>query len=119
MDEATEKRWKEISEEVFSGMKEWREAHPKATFREIEEAVHERMSRLEAHLLQETTLASEMTDWHQAPTTERPKCPNCGTALRSRGKRQRVLQSRGGQTIKVTRRYGTCPCCGMGLFPPG
>jgi len=118
MDEAMGKRWKDLSEEVFSGMKEWRQAHPKATFREIEEAVHERMSRLEAHLLQEATLASELTDWQQAPAAERPICPNCGKTLVLRGKRQRELQSRGGQTIKVKRSYGTCPRCGMGLFPP-
>jgi hypothetical protein len=54
MDEATEKRWEELSEEVLSGMKEWRHAHPTATFRESEDAVHERMSRLEAQLLQDT-----------------------------------------------------------------
>ena len=119
MDEPMENRWRELSEEVLSGVKEWRVAHPKATFREIEDAVHERMSRLEAQLLQETALASELTDWQQAQPAERPTCPNCSTALVSRGKRQRALQSRGGQTIKVMRTYGTCPSCGMGLFPPG
>ena len=118
MDEAMEKRWRELSEEVLNGMKEWRLAHPKATFREIEDAVHERMSRLEAQLVQETTLASELTDWQQAPAAERPTCPNCGTPLVSRGKRQRELQSRGGQSIQLKRTYGTCPSCGMGLFPP-
>lgn len=43
MDEAMEKRWRERSEEALSGRKEWRQAHPDATFREMEEAVHERM----------------------------------------------------------------------------
>lgn len=119
MDEAMEKRWRDLAEEVLSGMKEWRQAHPKATFREIEEAVHERMSWLEAQMLQETTLASDLTDWPHLPEAERPTCPNCGTPLLARGKRQRELQSRGGQTIKVKRSYGTCPSCGMGLFPPG
>ena len=37
MDEAMEKRWQELSEEVLSGMKKWRPSHPKATFREIEQ----------------------------------------------------------------------------------
>ena len=100
-------------------MKEWRLAHPKATFREIEDAVHERLSRLEAHMLQETTLASDLTDWQQGADSERPSCPNCGTPLQARGQRERTLQSRGGQTIKVKRTYGTCPRCGMGLFHPG
>lgn len=39
MDEAMEKRWRELSEEVLSGMKEWRLAHPSATFREIEDVI--------------------------------------------------------------------------------
>lgn len=56
MDEATEQRWRELSEEVLSGMKERRQAHPKATFREIEQAVQERLSRLEAQILQDVAL---------------------------------------------------------------
>jgi hypothetical protein len=31
MDESMENRWKTLSEEVLSGMKEWRVAHPQAT----------------------------------------------------------------------------------------
>jgi YgiT-type zinc finger domain-containing protein len=118
MDEDLEKRWRELSEEVLSGMKEWRLARPNATFREIEEAVHERVSRLEARLLQGTVLTDERADWVQAPTEQRPTCPTCGIPLVSRGKRKRALQSRGGQTITLSRSYGTCPACGMGLFPP-
>lgn len=113
-----EQQWRALSEEILSGMKEWRQAHPNATFREIEEAAHERVSRLEAHLVQETVQADERSDWVQRPVDKRPTCPNCGVPLVSRGKRQRVLQSRGGQSIKVQRTYGTCPQCGMGLFPP-
>lgn len=45
LDETMEKRWRELSEEVLSGMKAWRLAHPKATFRESEQAVQERTSR--------------------------------------------------------------------------
>lgn len=32
-----EGQWRTLSEEVISGMKEWRDQHPKATLREIEE----------------------------------------------------------------------------------
>jgi RNase P subunit RPR2 len=117
MDEAMEKRWRELSEEVLSGMKEWRLVHPEATFSEIEEAVHTRISRLEAQMVQETALTSKKTDW-AAPGEKRPTCPNCGTPLQARGKRKRELQSRGGQTISLIRSYGTCPTCGMGFFPP-
>jgi len=99
-------------------MKEWRQPPPHATFREIEEAVHQRVSRLEAHLVEETGRADERSAWIPGPADQRPTSPNGGIGLVSRGKRQRVLPSRGGQSIKVHRTYGTCPPCGMGLFPP-
>jgi hypothetical protein len=37
-----EQEWHNLSEEVISGMKEWRDQHPKATLQEIEEALDER-----------------------------------------------------------------------------
>jgi hypothetical protein len=32
-----ESKWRKPAEEVISGMKEWRDQHPRATYREIEE----------------------------------------------------------------------------------
>ncbi len=118
MNEDQEKRWRELSEEILSGMKEWRQAHPEATFREIEEVVHQRMSRLEALMVQETALSSEKTDWGSAPREKRPTCPTCGTPLQLRGKQKRALQGQGGASIHLTRRYGTSPKCATGFFPP-
>jgi hypothetical protein len=97
-------------------MKEWRQAHPKATFREIEQEVAEQMSRLEARLLQEMAVASPQRDW-RAETGEAPQCPVYDTALQKRGKHLRKLQGRGGKEIHLERSYGTCPVCGTGLFP--
>jgi len=119
MDDATDKRWREVSEEILNGMKEWRLAHPKATFREIEQAASERVSRLEAQLVQDSAMASPQRDWKESSDEERPQCPVCETALQKRGKQQRKLQGKGGQEISLTRSYGTCPVCGTGLFPPG
>ena len=79
--------------------------HPKATLREIEEEVHTRLSRLEAQVIQDAAQESQRRDWS-------------GTPLYVRGKRTRHLQAAGGQEISLTRRYGTCPTCGTGLFPP-
>jgi predicted RNA-binding Zn-ribbon protein involved in translation (DUF1610 family) len=119
MAEETEATWRTLSEEVLSGMKEWRQAHPKATLREIEEAVVERMSRLTARLIQDLALTSTTTEWSSQSLGERPQCPHCGTALQARGKRSRHLQSTGGHDLNLQRSYGTCPTCGAGLFPPG
>ena len=110
--------WREVSEEAISGMKEWREGHPNATFREIETELDERLSRLRARMLQDTALASSQTDWNERPKTQRPTCPQCDTYLVSRGKRTRHLQTDGGQEVALERTYGTCPKCGGGIFPP-
>lgn len=119
MDQEMDRDWQQVSEEVLSGMKEWRLAHPKATMREIEQAVEERVNRLRARLLEDVALASEARDWAQEPEQERPRCPVCQTPLHSRGKRARRLQTTGGLDITLSRSYGTCPECGTGLFPPG
>lgn len=111
--------WRELSEQVISGMRDWREGHPRATFREIETELDERLSRLRAKMLQDTALASNQADWSERPKAQRPTCPECGTPLVSRGKRTRHLQTDGGRDVALERTYGTCPKCGGGVFPPG
>lgn len=118
MDKTPEEHWRELSEQILTDMTEWRRGHPKATFREIEEEAHKRMSQLEAQLIQDTAQQSPSRAWSAACSQERPACPVCGTPLHARGKRQRKLQAAGGQAVTLNREYGTCPTCGTGLFPP-
>jgi RNase P subunit RPR2 len=114
-------QWRALSEEILSGMKEWRLAHPQATLREIEQAAAERVSHLQARMVQDAASASAMNQWQQQPQEARPTCPRCATAtaLVARGQQTRRLQSAGGREIELRRTYGTCPSCGMGFFPPG
>lgn len=119
MNEDMDRSWHALSEEVLSGMKEWRLAHPKATFREIEHAVDERVNRLKARILEDAALASDAQDWREASQQEQPTCPACQIALLRRGEHARRLQITGGQDITLSRTYGSCPVCGTGLFPPG
>lgn len=104
--------------EVVTGLAEWRQQHPQATFREIEAALDERLVRLRAQLLQETALAAPATDWasHQP---DPPTCPHCQLPLTARGQHPRHVVTQGGRDVALTRTYGTCPRCGSGLFPPG
>src|SRR5215472_4670386 len=111
MDEELERDWRALSEEVLAGVKEWRTAHPKATFQELEQAIHERMSRLEAQVLQDAAGASRTRDWSHLPQLQHPRCPSCGTPLLARGKHLRHLQGPAGQEIALSRSYGTCPAC--------
>ena len=118
MDEETDHAWRALSEAVLAEVKQWRTTHPKATFQELEQAIHERISRLETQVLQDAALASRTSDWSHLPQSQHPRCPSCGTALRARGKHPRHLQGPGRQAITLSRSYGTCPACGVGLFPP-
>lgn len=119
MNQTPEDYWRELSERILTQISEWRRTHPKATFREIEDEVHTRMSRLEAQLIQDTAQQSKSRAWSGASAQERPMCPVCQTPLQARGKRQRKLQGAGGQQVTLSREYGTCPNCGTGFFPPG
>jgi YgiT-type zinc finger domain-containing protein len=101
------------------GMSEWRKEHPKATFREIEAAVDERVNQLRAQLIEDMVQLGETEDWSQKAEAERPRCATCGQPLSARGKQTRWLQTNGGEAIKLRRTYGTCPECGEGFFPPG
>lgn len=67
-------------------------------------------------MLEDSALASEQTNWTAA---NRPRCPNGGQLLQRGGQRIRRLQTRGKQTLTLTRQYGreACPACGQGLFP--
>jgi YgiT-type zinc finger domain-containing protein len=112
-----EQGWRELSEEVVVGMREWREQHPRATMREIEAALDERLARLRVRMLQDAALASEARDWRESE--EAVCCPECGGALKPRGQQARRLQTQGGRELVLKREYGECSVCGAGLFPPG
>lgn len=101
------------------GMTQWRKEHPKATWAEIEAAVDERMNQLRAQLIQEVVQMGETEGWNQQPEEERPRCMTCGKPLVARGEQTRWIQTNGGEAVKLTRTYGTCPTCGVGFFPPG
>ena len=110
-------RWHALSEEVMTGMKDWRVQHPKATFREIEAALDERLARLRARMLEDALLVSRAAEW-EATDAERPVCPQCGTVLRARGRETRTLTTDYDHSLRLERRYAVCPRCEAGLFPP-
>src|SRR6266849_9121906 len=101
------------------GMTQWRKEHPHATWAEIEAAVDEQINQLRAQLIQELVQLGETEEWSQKPEAERPRCATCGKPLLARGEQTRFIQTTGGEAVKLTRAYGTCPACGVGFFPPG
>jgi len=111
------KSWFGMSEEIISGMAEWRQQHPEATFRELEEEVDRRLSVLRAKMLADAALSSSQREWERG--SPEVHCPECGQPLERKGKKKRRLQTRGGQEVELEREYGVCPGCGRGIFPPG
>ena len=115
--EQMRKSWNGMSEEIISGIAEWRQQHPQATFRELEAEVDRRLSVLRAKMLADAALSSAQTEWEQG--SREVLCPACGQPLEKKGKKKRRLQTRGGQEVELEREYGVCPACGQGIFPPG
>ena len=114
-----DQRWRELSEEAITGIKEWRLQHPRASLKEIEAAIDERLSKVRARMVQDAALASDQADWTEAPASERPRCATCERPLRSAGSQTRQIQTQGGHELELSRKYGVCPECGAGFFPPG
>lgn len=110
--------WPALIADVLSGMREWRTAHPTATFAEIETAVDERLRRVRTQMLEDAALATAATSLPAAAAV-RPRCSVCDTALVARGQQTRAVHVQGGQAVRLRRSYATCPTCGDGLFPPG
>ena len=112
------KRTAAVARSFLPWMREWRTQHPKATLREMETELDTRLHRMRARMLEDLALASSAADWTDAPASEHPTCPECGTPLHLRGIDTRTLQTHGGQSLSLRRQHGSCPACGAGLFPP-
>lgn len=112
-------RWQMLAAEAFGEVQVWRRQHPRATVREIERAMDERLARLRAQILQDTALTSRLADLRAVPVAERPACPQCGERVRPRGQHRRRLTTVHEHPVVLERSYTECPACGAGLFPPG
>jgi YgiT-type zinc finger domain-containing protein len=111
-----EQQWQQLSEEVMTGLRDWRAAHPRATFAEIEAVVDERLNGMRARMLEDLALASAAAE---ATAAGPGACPECGHALQRRGMQTRTLTVQGDQAVHLQRPYAVCPACGTGVFPPG
>jgi RNase P subunit RPR2 len=112
--------WQATSEAVARELVAWREAHPRASLTQIEDAVFEAMQRLQARALKQVVLASAVADVAAQPAAERPTCPTCSGRLEPRGRQRRTIRpARQRAPLEVDRSYAVCTECGAGLFPPG
>ncbi|MCB9420698.1 MAG: transposase family protein [Ardenticatenaceae bacterium] len=99
-------------EKMESQIRQWRDAHPKATLTEIEEAVEKELAELREAVV-ESLVQEEDTEW------ETLLCPHCQSKMVKNGKKKRRLKTKEGKTITLERQQMRCLTCGMTLFPPG
>jgi YgiT-type zinc finger domain-containing protein len=111
-------RWRDLSGEVGADLAAWRAEHPRASWREIEEALEARWVKVRARLLSEAVATSPAREVKAAQAAgEAVECPRCGAALRERGRTTRRLTTQGDQEVILERSYAHCSACGAGLFP--
>ena len=108
--------WQRQAAATMHTIADWRAAHPRATWTELEAAIDDELAALRTHLLTDSAQASAMTD---PPRAARPPCPTCGGVLHDAGHHPRRLLTERDQTVELERTYLRCPACGTGLFPPG
>ena len=101
--EEWEARWRALSEEVLMGMRDWRAAHPRATFAEIEAAVDARLNGLRARMLEDVALATRAAQVGEGCDAERPLCADCGQPLQARGQHTREVTVQGDQRVRLRR----------------
>ena len=91
-------------------MTAWRQAHPQATFADLEVEATRQVSALRAELIAVALAAGE-------PETA-PGCPTCGAALQRVGGRTRMVTTSGPAQVPVTGGRSRCSACGAELCPP-
>jgi hypothetical protein len=81
-----EGKWAALSEEVLSGMRDWRAQHPQATLREIEREVDSRLAGMRTRLVEEVAVQSRVAAWsmrgvqspHPVARTVEAPCSHAG-----------------------------------------
>lgn len=103
----------DMDNEIKHKMSQWRQANPKATLTEIEEAVDEELGKLRGHLV------AMMAQTREDPAGEAPTCAACGQEMVRNGRKKRKLKAKEGRTLELERQQWRCLGCGATLFPPG
>ena len=114
-----EARWAEQIEAVVGKVGAWRAAHPRATFREITEAIDAELNRVRAQMVAEAAAGSPVARFTEQPVEERPRCGQCGGKLIGRGRHRRQVTTQGDVPVVLEREYGVCASCKRGVSPPG
>ena len=111
-------KWTVSFQEASDTVSSWREAHPRATFTEIENNVDEQLAQLRTKMIQDLVQESKLINIPDLPGEERPPCPVCGKPLAANGTQTRQLITHHDQVIELERSKGYCRRCRVSFFPP-
>ena len=100
--------------EIYESLEEWYDAHPEATFGEVEEEARQRRRELMGRALE--ILVNGRDTGYQMVGIE---CARCGRWMEYKGERwKRTVYSLEGD-VALERAYYVCPACeGATFFPP-
>jgi ribosomal protein S27AE len=100
------------AEAMYERMEDWYDAHPDASFAEIEAELRRQRRGLMGGTL-ETLIVGRDTGFDVEP----PKCPTCGQPMAFQDYRPWTVKGLEGDS-KLERAYYTCPACGAQGFSP-
>lgn len=99
--------------ELWEGLNTWYQAHPEATFDEIEEQLGQERRGFLGRLLE-----LSLRQGNLGATAEPPSCAKCGKPMEFQGYPRKTVHGRDVDT-RIPRAYYYCPICKDGFFPPG
>jgi hypothetical protein len=100
--------------QMYDTLEDWYDAHPEASFGEIEEEARQRRRELMGRAL-EILINGRDTGFQ----VQLPRCVVCGAEMDFEGYKDWTIHGLEGDT-RLERAYYVCPDCeGQGLFPPG
>jgi hypothetical protein len=99
---------------IYQELEAWRDAHPHATYDEIEQEVRRRRPELMSTFIE--LLINGRTTGMQA---EAPRCPRCGRKMAFEGYRTWHVRGLEGEANLERAYYRCLRCERQGFFPPG
>jgi hypothetical protein len=104
----------EEAKRMYEKLEDWYDAHPQASFGEIEAEARKRRRELMGKTIEQLVNGRDT-----GVQVEAPKCGQCGEAMEFEGYCGWGLRGLEGDS-RLERAYYVCPHCeGQTLFPPG
>ena len=102
----------QAAEAMYEQMEDWYDAHPEASFEEIEAELRRRRRELMGG-----TLATLIVGRDNGFDVQPPPCPQCGQAMAFEGYHPWTVKGLEGDS-RLERAYYICPACGEQGFSP-